>query len=453
MPTIAEVINLNKSKKGSNSVCDLVLLCNYDEKTENGTLIPSEKVEKITLVEDIFGRLPRLTIKFSDNGIVWFHGQNFEAGAKIYISMYPHSEDDGDVPKPYISGVFAIQSYLTMSDPASNTCIYTLECILEAYAYLNKVCYWPLDEGLPVQLEKTYSSSELVPLVAGQGGLKCSSEVSSIDTMTWVNTNLTCCDFIKKILSHAWIADDDAPIFYIDREGMAHYTSLRTLSKAPTKATYVDGIKYNKEQNADGTWNEYKRTYHDVMIDNRSYYSHETANTGISYVYNPWTPVDIPAPVIYSTEVVLKAPLKSATSYRYYTTEAGKRQPFFNGVSNITSGNIRYVSNDISFKQNHMWYDAAAIHNKNVVGSFFQYFAHMTVNMFTQVTNNPSDIKHASLGDRININFDSINYKDSVETGDFLVASIIHTIENMTSYTTMLTCVRDTVPAVVKRSS
>lgn len=450
MPTIAEIEKSNRSGLGSNGIYDLILLYNYSDKTKSGTLIPTQQIISMDLTEDIFGHLPRLTIKFSESG-TWFHSLNFKAGTKLFMRLYPHVGEDENIPAPYLEGIYALQSYINIADPESGVVNYTLEFIYEAYSYLNKVCIWPKDEKIPGQLEKSYTSAEIVPMIAGQGGLEGTSIISTSDKTTWVNTNLTCFEFIKKIIDHAWVDEEDAPIGYINRDGKFIYTSIRTLAKNPRMATYAETTKYNAEQKADGTYKEYKRLYSDVMVDNRSYMSHEGGNAAVSYVYNPYATIYL-SPKIKFIPVLESA--NSYQSYRYFETYAGKRQPMIAGESNLTnsSSNVRHISNDMYFLQTHGYYDIAPLHNRNVIKSFFQVFAHMTVNANIQMNKDAEANQRLKLGDKIYIDFTTKHNNVSVENGDFVVASITHTVTAGAAYTLMVTGVRDTVAEVKERS-
>ena len=72
--------------------------------------------------------------------------------------------------------------------------------------------------------------------------------------MNWLSTNYTYEQFIKKIISHAWFGEDDAPFYYIDKAGKFYLTSVRTCGDKSVVGRYMETTKLHQlQKNKDET--------------------------------------------------------------------------------------------------------------------------------------------------------------------------------------------------------
>lgn len=449
--SITEADELNRTSK-TNSLCDLVVLYDYNEKEKKGVLIPTEKLLSFSLNENVFGTLPRLHIKFFDTGL-YFKKINFVIGKKLYLKITPkpiESLNKDIAPAPYIESVFTIQDVQTTAEPNIRY-NYTLDCTYGSTAFMNKICFWP-KKIAPLDLAPEYlSSKEVILQVAGEAGFnEPSSQYTSEtqDKMNWLSTNYTYEQFIKKLISHAWVGEDDAPFYYIDKEGKFYLTTLRTCGEKSVVGRYMEITKYNQMKAKDPNAVSNMRCYVEGMVQNMGFMSNDGGNKTAAYVYHPAHSFEYLA----AKPVVLLKPIPGAFSipehYRKYTSDSV--DPFVTGVANGSTANaqdIKYISNDIHFFENHQHYDIAPLHNKMLIRKFFQVFTSLVYNTNTQTVKDFDPNQRVKLTDKINIEFSSglTQEATSIHSGDYIVASLTHSWMNGGAYTINIVSVRDTI--------
>ena len=405
----------------------------------------------------MYGHLPTLHIEFSDTGTM-FNSAGFSPGSKIFIELVPAVEDD-TIPEPYVKGIYVIQYFRYITGIDSQTYTYTIDCMFGAYGFTNNIVTWPLNVTTNLLSEHDDTSDEVIKQIASKAGLTSVADVTGDDSMLWVNSNKTCEEFIKFITEHAWVGKYDAPLYYIDHNGTLYYTSLKTMCDKASMATYMDTMIYNRKLDS-GEVDTYYRTYQDAMVEDHGYLSNEGAYKDTSYLYNPYCSVlDAKEQVSialngYQT-IGVKGNANSYLCYKYYTTDKADagRGNFIVGQSNDSVGagdTTRYNSNDIRFKQTHLFYDVAPLHNRNFIKGFFQVFAYLTINNATQVNKDTDPSQRVKLGDKITIDFTSTDTESSIQTGDYIVAGIVHKVVARAAYTTMIVGVRDTLTKTKK---
>ena len=464
MITLAQLEKQLQSRPAANSICDTIVLYNYDEDNKKGELIPSEKIATLEITEDMFGHLPTLHIEFSDPGTI-FNSGGLAPGMKVFVRLSPTNLENQDaIPAPYVEGVYIIQYFRYITGTEQATYTYTIDCVFGAFGFLNKIVTWPRNTTVNQIKQTDQTSKEVVTEVAAAGGLKTASDTSSTvtdpkallydDSMLWVNTNMTCEEFCKHVTSHAWVGAYDAPLYYIDRTGTLTYTTLKSMCDAAVKATYMETSLYNNQFKDDGTIDFYCRTYQDAMIEDYGYLNNEGGYNATTYVYNPYSITTLPIDEM-STITVKGATLNSARCYKFHNTERSdkNRADFIIGESNATpqaGDGRRFIANEIHFKQTHSHYDVAPLHNRNFIKGFFQVFAYLTINNNTQVNKDTQESQRVHLGDKVRIDFTTMRTQNSIQTGEYIVCGIVHTVTAHTSFTTMLQCVRDTLTKTKK---
>lgn len=136
--------------------------------------------------------------------------------------------------------------------------------------------------------------------------------------------------------------------------------------------------------------------------------------------------------------------------YRKYSN-SDTTPPFVTGISNRAASNVQNInkiSNDVHFAQNHQYYDLAPLHNKALIRRFFQVFASIIYDSNTQTLKDYEPNQRVKLSDKITIDFSGTSQNDvSVHTGDYIVASLVHTWVANGSYSINIIGVRDTITA------
>lgn len=430
----------------------LILLYNYNEDEKSGEHISTDRVDELNIYEDLYGNLPTMDVTFHDSGTL-FHSGGLKPGWKMYVKLYPKvDKNQQEIPEPYVDAVFTIQYFKFITDPVSKGYIYKVKCVFSAFKYLNNIVKWPVNDTINKLKIKEVTSNSLIPTIASLGGLKGVSKLTSDtnDSMAWLNSNMTCEQFVKHIMSHAWIDNYDAPLYYIDKNGTFYYTSYKTMCDTAVLATYIHSSVANAIIDADKTASTYYRTYEDIMIDDHGYLTNEGGYKNSVYVYNPCLPTELALALEYEPLIVRKAARASTKSYRSYTVDNGdsKRPLFINGESNITPAagdTTRYISNEMYFNNTYKYYDVAPLHNLNFKKGFFQVFAYLTVNTTTQVNKDGQKEQRVNLGDKIMIDAHTLSNANSIQSGEYIVSGIQHTLTKNSALTIMLSCVRDSI--------
>jgi hypothetical protein len=453
--SITEADELNRTSK-TNALCNIVVLYDYNEKEKSGVLIPTEKLLSFTLNENIFGTLPRLHISFFDDGL-YFRKINFVIGKKLYIKVTPRPVEGMKLdmtPAPYIESVFTIQDVQSTFQPNIRY-NYTLDCTYGSMAFLGKICFWP-KKITPLDVTPEFlSSKEVLMQVAADAGFdkpSCQFTNEPLDKMNWLSTNYTYEQFIKKIISHAWLGEDDAPFYYIDKDGKFYLSSLRTCGEKSVVGRYVEITRLHQmKADKDTTVSNY-RGYNEGTIQNMGFVANDGGNAAGTYVFNPMhTPIMDPKTL---APVIMLKPIAGAFDipkhYRKYTTDPNTGS-FITGIDNraaSTVANMKYLNNATHFMENHQYYDIAPGHNKALIRRFFQIFASIMYNTNTQTLKDYEPSQRVKLTDKINIDFSGLAQTNtSVHSGDYIVATLTHAWANGGAYSINIVGVRDTITA------
>lgn len=438
----------------TNALCDIVVLYDFNEKEKSGVLIPTEKLESFTLNENIFGALPKLRLKFFDTG-EYFKKINFVIGKKLYLKITPRPAENMKldfVPAPYIETVFTVQEVQTTFQPNIRY-NYTLDCTYGSLSFLSKICFWP-KRMPPLDITPEYLSSKDVLLkVAGEAGFnKPTSQLTSEpqDKMNWLSTNYTYDQFIKKIVSHSWIDEDDAPFYYVDKNGTFYLSSLRTCGEKAVVGRYMEITKLHQLQLKNKNIESNYRGYAEGSVQNMGFMANDGGNVAGTYVFNPMhTPIMDPRYLKPTSTHTIIPSFDMTMHYRKYTSSS-TTPAFVNGLDNRSDAsvaNMKYLNNAFHFMENHQFYDVAPGHNKALIRRFFQVFADIVYNCNNQTKRDFEENQRVKLSDKINIEFSSgLTQNDtSIHTGDYIVADLTHTWTVGGTYTINIIGVRDTI--------
>lgn len=419
--------------------------------------IPNSKISKIEIKESFFTKLPSIKITLNDVGTL-FDTVGFQIGKTINVKITPVVSNEDAIPKPYVNAKFSIQSISYYADPDKKNYLYEIAGIYCAEKYLNDICVWPLTEIDAVNLDKQYTSEDILNLVCSRGGLKFVSELESApdDNMAWLNANLTYNEFAEKIVKHAWIADDDMPLLYVDKDGVAHYNSLNNICKGAVKATYINNTLYDMKYKQETSGNNQNikpsgyRTYNSVEYKNMGYIQNQGGYGVKTMIYNPYNAKEMN--IVEFTPFIPTNPLAATLNdicirEKEFHDSKSRVAPVSNKSPGQTT-NIRYMFSKMHFKQTHAHYDYAPQHNESIKRAFYQQFAFMTVDAVNQPDYEYEPQQKLALGDRITIRTDSVANTSSIQSGDFIVVSLLHTFFVNSNYTVVVTGVNDGINGV-----
>lgn len=454
----------NEQTPMANRAATIILAKNGWSKDDGGYEISTQAISSITVKENMFAKLPTATIVFTDDGSI-IHGGDFSVGEKLFLTITPGSDKDDVIYKPYLKCSFIIEDITYVLDPEHQIYNTTLNCIYDAEAYLCNVIRWPIENDLDVtNLERQFTSEAVLSDVCQAGGLKfsCELEEEPDDKMTWINVNKTCSEFAQYIVEHAWIDDEDLPLLYVDVEGNAVYTSLNTLAEAPTRAQYMNTIKFQKKYEDKSTNNDmpasYVRLYSSAVIYNVGHSLLNGAYGMKHYIYNPYNTEELSLVDFMTTNDNTEAVTNNDFYSRYkvfwdqdpdaFDPEEDDVMPHairIGKVSNKSPGGIgtrRWYTSSTKFMETHEYFDYAKWHNKVLRDAWCQQVAYITVTTNEQMSLD-ADGQHVHLGDKIEVDYSTVDVDTSLQSNKYIVGGITHFWSKGGAYTLKISCVSD----------
>ena len=453
----------------SRQTCDVTIIYGSNDP-DKGIRIMPDTVTELIIRENFFLLLPTMKLRLFDIGSI-FHDINFQIGYSFYVKIEPVLTDSDMVPsKPLFEGVFNIQSIENYNDFDRDTYSYVFNCMYQADKFINDICIWPKTDtmaGKIPSLDKSYTSKDTLSVVLANAGLKPTTDFINDpdDNMSWLNSTLTYAEFTKKIVRHAWIKKDDMPLFYIDRNGYAYYTSLNTLCDKTTTGQYIHQTRYQKlyDPKDENTSDSAEKpivynVYNNLEFANYGYLQNNGGYNVKKYIFNPYNSLEINpteiCPVSFDITNPRAITLNDTCFRSVEFKDKGKDGNGALRVGNIsnrapTQGEtVRYHSVSMHFKQNHQYYDYAPIHHEAVKHAFFQQFAFMTISVTDQPGYAEDPAILLKLGDKIKIDTSTLAHDTSIQTNNFIVTGLTHHIAFGTKYTIMATCVSDGIGGI-----
>lgn len=447
------------------------------EKKENARVIPMSVISELTVRESIFNGLPTIRIVLVDQGS-YMNIRGFEHGKLLYVKMTPvidlaswGQEWAEKIPTPYLESKFRIESIEYIGNDSSNDYRTIIHGVYAAENYLNEICQWPPDNfaetafiknlGVDLAPVKTggYNSVELITKVAQNAGLQPSIELSNSttpdDRMYWLNKNLTHQEFIKFIVDHAWLGEDDCPLFYVNRDGQGVYTSLKTFKDNAAIANYKRALTVEKNND-----NTYCRKFMYAYLKNAGYVQNEGGYGVQSNVYNPYAAAvinSIPQIEGINNPAASSLPIREKLGQTGISDEHDRAGVFhskniyigkMSNKSTATANCIRYATNDMYFLDTHQYYDYAPLHNLACRKAFFNIFLYLAIDCGGQMLDDMKSTQRVKLGDKINVDLTTIDNKTSIQNGEFIVSGIIHTWKFGGAYGQTLCCTSDGINGV-----
>lgn len=417
--------------------------------------IPNAKISKIEIKESFFIKLPTMKLLLNDTG-TFFNDVGFQIGNIINIKITPVIKNLDSIPKPYINSKFVIQAINYYFEADKNNYIYEIIGMYAAEKYLNDICVWPITEIDALNLDKQYTSEQALNLICTRGGLKFVSELKSApdDNMAWLNSSLSYSEFVDKIVKHAWIADDDMPLMFVDKDGVAHYNSINNICDNSIKAIYIQNTLYDMKYRDKSKFQLKKpsgyRTYNSVEFKNMGFIQNQGAYGIKTRIYNPYNAKELNL-IEFTPFIPTNPAAVTLNDVCLREKEFHDNKKRIANISNKSPGqtdNFRYSFAKMHFKQTHAHYDYAPQHNESIKRSFYQQFAFLTVDAVNQPDYEYEPQQKISLGDKITIRTDSVANQGSIQSGNFIVTSLLHTFFVNSNYTVIITGVNDGINGI-----
>ena len=435
---------------------------------KEGRLISAQGIKEIVIEENIFSLLPTIRIEIEDQGS-YFAGYNIKNGDKIYFIVTPVVANEGEDPTPYVDSVYAVQNVSCVPSLEGSNYQYVIIGIYDAQSYLNEVASYPKTTIDSLLFQNTKRSDEAIQEVLDDTTLKLSKKIEGSDKGLWLNCRKTRAQFIEKIIEHAWIDEDDAPLIYTNLNGESVFTSVKTMAKQKKLCTFTNVKNYIESLQGSSTQREdleYPFTSVQFLhaagpILNQGGYK-VRANYYTPYNLLSLFDLDI-APKDIDVVELLKdlasqgnldpmaiidaqiADKKTVGKFREAIYQ--QDEPYIASRSNKASSQIDRLTKNIDagiyFKEYHNHYDVAPVHNEMIRRSFFQNFINMTVDVHRLPKEYQTAKCRPILGDKVNLDFSTADSVDKIHTGNYIVAGISHHFKAFQSYTLDVKCVTD----------
>lgn len=435
---------------------------------KEGRLISAHGIKEIVIEENIFSLLPTIRIEIEDQGS-YFAGYNIKNGDKIYFIVTPVVANEGEDPTPYVDSVYAVQNVSCVPSLEGSNYQYVIIGIYDAQSYLNEVASYPKTTIDSLLFQNTKRSDEAIQEVLDDTTLKLSKKIEGSDKGLWLNCRKTRAQFIEKIIEHAWIDEDDAPLIYTNLNGESVFTSVKTMAKQKKLCTFTNVKNYIESLQGSSTQREdleYPFTSVQFLhaagpILNQGGYK-VRANYYTPYNLLSLFDLDI-APKDIDVVELLKdlaaqgnldpmaiidaqiADKKTVGKFREAVYQ--QDEPYIASRSNKASSQIDRLTKNIDagiyFKEYHNHYDVAPVHNEMIRRSFFQNFINMTVDVHRLPKEYQTAKCRPILGDKVNLDFSTADSVDKIHTGNYIVAGISHHFKAFQSYTLDVKCVTD----------
>ena len=435
---------------------------------KEGVVIPANIIVSLEIDENMFSLLPTFKLKIEDKGS-FFSGINLKNGDRIYFVITPNITLEGEEPNPYINGEYCVQSIDCIADLAKGVYNYTITGIFNAQSYLNQVTTYPKTTMLSIITRDDMKSGDAIRQVLDDTTLKLNVECDTDDKSLWINCNDTRAQFIEKIVEHAWIDVDDAPLIYTDLFGQAHYTSVKTLA-AKKKLVKFENIKYNNDHLRLEGGNEVVMLFGDCdflnaagpILNQGGYKIKEAYYTPYNFT-EIWDEDIPPADVsfvnmvkdiliassgdISMMDIMIGQLIDAITKSKYRIATYSQNDPYIASRSNKASSQIentsKFIDCGMHFKDYHTHYDIAPAHNEMIRRSFFQNFINMTVDVHRLPDEFKKSICRPVLGDKVYVDFSTSDGIDKIHSGNYIICGIKHCFRFGHAYTMEMKCVTD----------
>ncbi len=448
----------NGGQTSLDSSIDIKLWFDTEDYEKASDRLDMTTVSKLSFDENMFSVLPTMTFTLTDDG-TYYNIKPLKIGRKVYVRIQSSAlTDDNKEVEPILSRM-TIESIEQNVNQASGSSALTVRCIYDCQGLINTIPTYP-PEGQTISTLVPDNSPDTVTKVCGLVGLSCVADKSDLtDNMTWVNGSLTTKKFLDKIVDHAWAGENDAPLFYVDLGGTAHFTSIRTMTSQSSRISLLGQVQFNRQLSRH-TAKEYYDNF--LKPDSRLIYQGlKQVNLGakISNLGAGLTKAAIYDP-IGITKAALTAGTDGKSSFPdirntgiseaadtdYLSYDATSDTVFLGNSPNREADQTRKHTvtehTGLASTNVHPYYEAALANNRTVKLAFFQNFWKLSLDLNQQPDyfyRNPSLFPR--IGMLANVDFTNEDFDNAVNTGDYLITRVQHVWTPGNSYAVGLTIV------------
>lgn len=416
----------------------------YKDDSSDAAKIDPNIIQSIEIKESILTLFASMDLVLTDSGS-WYYQYllNNNDPLIVKITNIPNGERDSESDY-FINARFSITNVTIVPHHGTGNIVYEIHCIYEAGSALNNIVTYPEDNALNSLVYLKRNSWEVIQDVLMNTSFGFSKEISTNDLSYWINPNMTIKDFLNKVIDHAWIDQNDAPLLYGDKDGTIHLTSIQKLAGGEVKHNLAG---HNLSDKQKLLYSQYKFINAAASVLNKGGYS-------VNYSgYNPYNKHSQMDEVFESDGILGK--VGDALSILLGNKEPAEGIRNVNlatpdtVLANVSSKSRSYYQNvgtnydgGMHFTELHDYYEIAPLHNEQFRRSFFQSFAKVLITTNQQQMDMTKLSNRPKLGDKVFIDFSSADYTDKIHTGEYIViANQINYIKDqpMTFWTTCVT--------------
>lgn len=464
MPTTST--SLFQRGSNTNTVCHFANDYQIVLGSINGVEIPNTSVTNFILEEDLFSLLPAVSITVVDSGNFFDSGDMY-LGQTVYIQFSPKRMFSQDSKITTYSSIrMKIVSIEANRANITGNTSYNVICIYDALGILSAVQPYPPKSIVQTTLNApTESSVNAIKAQLNAGGIDAKADITTSDTMVWLNTRNKVYQAVNKILNHSWISNEDALLVYtsfVDDKSFnensnddvieeafsksAIITSCETLAKKSSEATYIPAKRTGEHANCFRFAAAYVRNNAGVSTIKNDAYKH------ISYVYDPLGALNFDnmldfeqADLAISNFTSLQQPrLIFGMLKREFDNDEVTMTNNTSKIDSLYNYNTQIVDGGMHFEHTHQHYDIAPAHNKAVLASFFNTTIDVTFDVNQQNAKTLQSNSLPYIGQKVTLDFGKSDTELSENySGDYIVAQLKYIINNNEPAKCVMTVVAD----------
>lgn len=449
----------------SNTVCNKTNDYQIVLGSINGLELPNTNIKNFLLSEDIFSLLPTLCFDMVDAGSFFDSGDMY-VGQTIYAQFAPMRMFNKETKiTTYSSMRMKIVSIINMHSNTDATTVYHITCVYDALGIMGGVYPYPPKSNVPIaDNAATESSVNAIKAQLNAGGIDATADVSTTDSMIWINTRNKIYQAVNKFLNHSWVSEEDALLAYTsfvndktfnDKSNTdeieaaftkhATITSCNTLKLKSSEATYIPSKLKGEHANC--------FRFANATVKNRAGITTivNDAYKQVEYTYDPlgilneaemfdFEVADDVIPKGLTQQKIIFGMLKRTFDNPEVTMAANgsKIDTLYNYTNKITDCGIHFPNTT------HAYYDVAPAHNKAVLASFFN----TAIDIVFDVNQQSEEVLQSNalpyIGQKVTLDCSFADEEISENySGDYIVAQIKYNIYNNEPALCVLTLIAD----------
>jgi len=449
----------------SNTVCNKTNDYQIVLGSIDGLELANTNIKNFQIEEDIFSLLPAMCFDMVDAGSLFNSGDMY-VGQTLYVQFAPMRMFNEETKiTTYSSMRMKIVSIINTHSNSNATTVYHVTCVYDALGILGGVYPYPPKSEVPITDKvATESSVNAIKAQLNAGGLDATADITTTDSMIWINTRNKVYQAVNKFLNHSWVSEEDALLAYTsfvndksfnDKSNTdeieaaftkhATITSCNTLKLKSPEATYIPAKLKGEHANCFRFANATVKGCGGITtIVNDAYKQ-------VEYTYDPLGMLNVDEMYDFETAdtVISKGLTKQKIIFGMLKREfdnpevsmasnGSKIDTLYNYTNKISDCGIHFPNTT------HAYYDVAPAHNKAVIASFFS----TAIDIVFSVNQQSEEVLKSNalpyIGQKVTLDCSMSDDEVSENySGDYIVAQIKYNIYNNEPAMCVLTLIAD----------